>query len=211
MFTPDWYQAAHQQLKLKYPRYVFGASLAALVLTGLGMVFSPPYIESPFQLRERKMVAVNIQTEIYIPPPPKDIVAPEMPVQEFEASDDADAEDTIGVTDFNPFEPPSIPQATAAAPEEFVAYDSPPQLVHAEPAEYPELAQSAEMSGTVKVVVTIDANGRVINARVLWSDANEMLEQAALAAAMKFLFRPAMQRDTPVPCQITIPFGFSLD
>ena len=211
MFTPDWYQTAHQQLKLRYPRYVFGASLGALVLTGLGMVFSPPYIESPFQLRERKMVAVNIQTEIYIPPPPKDIIAPEMPVQEFEASDDADAEDTIGMTDFNPFEPPSIPQATSAAPEEFVAYDSPPQLVHAEPAEYPEMAHEAQATGTVKVVVTIDVNGRVVAAMVLESDTIESLEKAALEAARKFLFRPAMQRDTPVRCQIMIPFGFSLD
>jgi len=211
MFTPDWYQTAHQLLKARYKKYMFWASLLALILTGLGMAFSPPYVESPYQLRERRVQAVNVQTDIYIPPPPKDIVAPEMPVQEIEATDDADAEETIGITDFNPFEPPSIPQASTAAPEEFVAFDSPPEVVHSEAPEYPDLARQAEAEGTVHVVVTIDENGRVTRARVYSSDTIEALERAAIDAAMKFLFKPAMQRDVPVACQIVIPFGFTLD
>ena len=127
MFTPNWYQSAHERLKLKYTKYMFFAALVALILTGLGMAFSPPYVPSPYQLRERKVIAVEVATEIYIPPPPKDIAAPEMPVQDIEATDDADAVDTIGITDFNPFEPPSIPQATKARPPDFLPFDSPPK------------------------------------------------------------------------------------
>lgn len=211
MFTPNWYQSAHERLKLKYTKYMFFAALVALILTGLAMAFSPPYVPSPYQLRERKVIAVKVATEIYIPPPPKDIAAPEMPVQDIEATDDDDAVDTIGITDFNPFEPPSIPQATMARPDDFVAYDSPPKCVHRESPEYPDLAKRAEAEGKVTVVVTIGVTGRVINARVYESDTIEALERAALDAAMKFLFEPAKQRDVPVKCQILIPFTFSLD
>jgi len=209
MFTPDWYQSAHQRLKQKYPRYTFVASVLALIVTGLGMAYSPPYIPAPYQLRERKVVAVNVQTEVYIPPVAARIEAPDLPVQEVEATDDADAAETIGITDFNPFAPPEIPTAAAVRPEDFVAYDSPPVLVHSEAAEYPDLAREAEAEGTVTVVVTIDVTGRVIDARVHQSDTITALEQAALAAARKFLFEPAKQRDVPVPCQILIPFSFS--
>jgi TonB family protein len=73
------------------------------------------------------------------------------------------------------------------------------------------MAQSAEADGTVWVVVTIDATGRVTNARVQESDTILALEEAALVAARKFLFEPAKQRDVPVACRIMIPFNFSLN
>ena len=211
MFTPNWYDTAHQRFKRLYPRIWAGALLIAIGITCMGAVFSPPYVPSPYQLRERQMKAMEFNTEIYIPPPPKELQAPEMPVQEIEASDDADAEDTMAITDFNPFEPPSIPNTGATGPEDFVPFDSPPVLVHAEPPEYPELAQDAEAEGTVWIVVTIDANGRVVAARVVESSASEMLESACIEAAMEFLFEPAKQRDVPVRCQIKVPFNFSLD
>lgn len=211
MFVPNWYETAHQRFKRMYPRIMFVSTLAAVALTGMGMAFSPPYVPSPYQLRERKMKAVEFNTEIYIPPPPKELSAPEMPVQEIEASDDADAEDTMAITDFNPFAPPEIPRGSSTGPEEFVAFDAPPVLVHAEAPEYPDMAQAAEAEGTIRVVVTIDENGRVIDARIAESTASEMLEEACIQAAMKFLFEPARQRDVPVKCQIMVPFNFSLD
>jgi TonB family protein len=211
MFTTNWYETAHQKLKLNYPKFMFGASVAAVVVCGLGMAFSPPYVESPYQLREKKMSAVTISEQIYIPPPPKEFAAPELPVQEIEASDDADAEDTIGITDFNPFEPPSIPQASSSAPEEFVAFDSPPEVVYSEAPEYPEMAQESEASGTVWVIVVINEEGKVVSAEISESDAAPALEEAAIEAAYKFLFNPAKQRDRAVRCRIMIPFDFGLE
>jgi TonB family protein len=58
--------------------------------------------------------------------------------------------------------------------------------------------------------VIIDENGRVVSARVIDSDAIEVLEDAALEAAYKFLFRPARQGDVPVKCRVVIPFSFAL-
>ena len=79
------------------------------------------------------------------------------------------------------------------------------------PAEYPELARQAEAEGVVNLLVTIDESGRVIAAKVQTSDAIESLEKAAIAAAMKWLFKPAKQRDKPVKVRIIIPFRFSLN
>jgi protein TonB len=209
MFAPNWYDSAHEKLKQRYTRYMFYASLGAVALTGMGAVFSPPYIPTPYQLRERTAVSVELPDEIVVPPPPADVARPEI-ARAFEESDEADATETIAPTDFNPFAPPEIPSAPPA-PEEFVAYDSAPQLIHAEQPQYPELAMQGEAVGKVEVVVTIDENGRVVDAYVASSTANEVLQRAALDAARRFLFKPAMQRDVPVKCRIMIPFNFGLN
>ncbi len=210
-FTANWYETAHQKVNQRYPRCMFVSALGALALTGLGMVFSPPYVSNPYQLYEPPIRIINVQPEIFVPPPPKAISAPEMPMQDIEASDAAGAAETIPDMDYNPFEPPWIPAATAAEPPDFVPFDSDPVPVHAEEPEYPDLARQAEAEGTVVIEVTIDENGRVIGARVFSSDTMEALESAALAAARKFLFEPAKQREVPVKCRIHIPFTFALD
>lgn len=209
MFAPNWYESAHEKLKARYSRIMFFSTLTGLAVTGLGFVFAPPYVPAPYTLRERTAVAVETPTDIVIPPPPADVERPDLFAKEFEASDDADAVETIAPTDFNPFEPPEIPSAPPA-PEDFVAYDSAPVLIHSEAPEYPSMAMQAESEGTVNVVVVIDESGRVVQAYIANSTANEILQQAALEAARKFLFKPAMQRDVPVKCRIMIPFNFGL-
>jgi protein TonB len=208
MWAPEWYESAHEQLKRKYGKYMFVAALAALVLTGMGAAFAPPYVPTPYQLRERKVVSVEVPDDITIPPPPKNIATPELPTA-FEASDDATAEETIAPTDFNPFQPPALPSAPSG-PEDFFAFDAPPVPVQSEAAEYPELARQAEAEGTVEVLVTIDEHGRVIAVEIYSSDTIEACEKAAMAAARKWLFQPAKQRDVPVKCKVVIPFSFVL-
>jgi protein TonB len=94
-------------------------------------------------------------------------------------------------------------------PERFVAFDEPPRVVRAAEPVYPELARQAEIEGTVEVFVTIDETGRVIDAVVARSDV-DILNQAAIDAAFKFVFTPALQRDVPVKARIMIPFKFAL-
>ncbi len=209
MFTPDWYESAHQQLRLHYPRNIFVALVLAIAVLGVGTAYAPPYVAAPYQLRERRIAAVDVQAEMVVPEAPREVeIPPEAPLREVEPADDAGAVETIGITDFNPFAPPDLPPVGPARPESFVSYDSPPVLVHAQEAEYPDLARAAGAEGTVTVLVTIDATGRVIEATVSSSNTVPALEAAALAAARRFLFEPAKQRDVPVSCQIEIPFAF---
>jgi protein TonB len=207
--APTWLRSAHYHLEQNYRKYLRVATVLALIIHALAFKFSPPYVPHPYKLREKKIQAVDLPEEIVIPPPPKEIARPQLP-QEAEISEEASEEETIAPTEFNPFAPPVVPQAPTER-EAFVAYDEPPVPVHKEVPVYPELARQAEAEGEVWVRVTIDETGRVIRATIEKSNAIEALEQAAIEAAYKWLFKPAKQRDIPVKCQIVIPFEFTLE
>lgn len=204
-------QSAHFRLRKHYNRFLFLGTLLAIIIHGVAAILSPPYTPHPYQLRERRLEAVQLPDEIIIPPPPSEIQRPELP-QEAEISEEASEDETLAPTTFDPFAPPVVPNAgDGGAADVFVAFDTPPEPVHMVPAEYPELARQAEAEGTVMLMVTIDETGRVTEATVQTSDAIESLERAAIQAAMKWLFKPAKQRDQPVKVRIVIPFRFSLN
>jgi protein TonB len=204
-------QSEHFRLRKAYNRIFAVGILFAIVAHVLMALFSPPYTPRPYQLKERSIRAVEIPDEIVIPPPPQEISRPELP-QEAEISEEASEEETLAPTSFDPFAPPAVPDVGAGGEADiFVAFDTPPEPVHTVAAQYPELARQAEAEGVVQVLVTIDETGRVVDAKVQSSDAIESLQQAAVAAARKWLFKPAKQRDKPVKVRIVIPFRFSLN
>jgi protein TonB len=201
----------HYKLRKAYGRFLALGAVLAITFHLLVAVFSPPYTPHPYQLRERTIKAIDLPDEIVIPPPPQEISRPELP-QEAEISEEASEEETLAPTSYDPFAPPVVPDVGAGGEAQvFVAYDTPPEPVHMVPAAYPELARQAEAEGTVNLLVTIDETGRVVNATVQTSDAIQSLEQAAIDAAYKWLFKPAKQRDKPVKVRIIIPFKFSLN
>ena len=172
------------------------------------LIFGPAPEAKPYQLREKKIEVIDIPDEIYIPPPPQEVERPPLP-QEAEVSDDVDEEETIEETEFNPFQPPVAPRHDLRQ-EAFVAFDTPPKPIRIQKPEYPELARQAHAAGLVIVQVTIDETGRVVNAVVIKSDTIQSLEEAAIKASYKCLFKPAKQRDVPVKARITLPFRFRL-
>jgi protein TonB len=197
------------KLNSKYVRYVTYAFLISIVGHVAYLILGPAPEAKPYKLREKKIEVIDIPDEIYIPPPPQEVERPQLP-QEAEVSDDVDEEETIEETEFNPFQPPVAPARQERA-EVFVAFDTPPKPIRIHKPEYPELARQAHAEGLVIVQVTIDETGRVINASVIKSDTIQSLEEAAIKAAYKCLFKPAKQRDVPVKARITLPFRFSLN
>jgi protein TonB len=203
------------RLNEKYIHYcliglmVSGAVHAAYILLGDGPT------SSPYQLRERRIEVIDIPDEIYIPPPPPAVERPQLPEipaipQEPVVSDLPVSQETIPETNFDPFAPPQVPPSSAGS-EEFMAFDSPPEMVRAVKPEYPELAREVHAEGVVYVQVTIDETGRVVEAVVVNSNTITVLEDAAVEAAKQSLFRPAKQRDVPVKSRITIPVRFKLN
>lgn len=89
------------------------------------------------------------------------------------------------------------------------AFDTYPEVVYHQVPVYPEEAAKAKLQGVVRVMVTIDEFGDVIEQWVAESD-HEALNQAALDAAKRFKFTPAMQRGHRVKATIMVPFHFSL-
>ena len=89
----------------------------------------------------------------------------------------------------------------------FVPVEKYPQVVRRVPPDYPELALKAGVSGKVIVRALVDKEGRVKRAFVEVSD-NDVFNDAAVKAALQWVFTPAMMNDGPVAVWITVPFKF---
>ena len=199
---------AHAEFKKKYKKYLEIGFLGAILIHAVAFAFWPEYVPGVYKLREERIEVVEVPPEIEIPPPPEEISRPEVAV-EIEASDDVSEEETIAPTFLDAENLPPAPPPPPPEPEMFFAFDTYPQVLQAAEPEYPDLARRAEVEGLVVVMVTIDESGRVISAWVGQSEA-EILNDAAIAAAYKFRFSPAKQRDVPVKATISIPFRFTL-
>lgn len=85
-------------------------------------------------------------------------------------------------------------------------YDTPPSPIYRAAATYPETAIGIE--GTIYVRVMIDARGNVRDAKVS-RGGNPALEWAAIDAAKRWRFQPALRNGIPVESEVEIPFRFS--
>lgn len=81
------------------------------------------------------------------------------------------------------------------------AYDVPPKLLRTATPEYPKAAYEPGREGTVVLEILIDAEGRVMDARVTKSIAE--FDRAALACVSQWRFIPAQRRGHPVPAKAT--------
>lgn len=194
-------------MKNSYPKVFRTAVLIAIGLHALAFLVMPEWKPKPYQLREKQVLeAINIPDQISIPPPPKEEAKPVVPT-EIEPSESADAAETIASTELDVEAPPELPPAPKRA-EFFTAFDEPPQVIVQVPPEYPEMARMAELEGVVLVQIGVNEFGDVVEANIV--QGIEGLNQAALDAVYKWKFRPAKQRDIPVPVRIVVPIRFTL-
>jgi protein TonB len=91
----------------------------------------------------------------------------------------------------------------------FVAVEQQPAAVEKPAPDYPEIAELAKIEGTVVVRALVGKDGKVKRV-VLAKGVHGSLDQAAMDAAQKWVFQPAMQNKQPVQVWTTIPFRFSL-
>ena len=108
-----------------------------------------------------------------------------------------------------PVQQPVKPASSTPAPMPFVAIESQPELIRREPAVYPEIAKKIGLQGRVTVEVTIDAQGKPIQAKVVKS-ASDVFNEAAIEAVMKYTFKPAMMSTGPIVAKVMIPIDFRL-
>lgn len=97
----------------------------------------------------------------------------------------------------------------AIAQGDIQGFDTPPRPLTQVPAEYPDRAQEQGLEGEVMVKVTVGVDGTVTNAVVEETRADASLGAAAIAAASKWVFEPAMRYGNPVEASIVIPFRFT--
>ena len=75
--------------------------------------------------------------------------------------------------------------------------------------EYPEIAKRAGITGRVFVKVLVDKEGKPKRAVVIKTD-SDLFNDAAIAAAMKSAFTPALQNNHPIAVWIVLPYKFQL-
>jgi protein TonB len=93
----------------------------------------------------------------------------------------------------------------------FVPREKEPILVKKTQPVYPELARLAGVEGVVLVSALIDKKGKVQNALIeKASGTNVGFEEAALEAAYKNIYSPAINNNQPVAVWITYKVEFTL-
>ena len=104
-------------------------------------------------------------------------------------------------------------EAPAGSPSETTAavFDLAPIPIQQPAPAYPDEARSAGRTGLTHVKVKIDAVGNVLSAQVAQSSGHADLDQAAVDAALKWIFEPAKLQGNPVAAEIVIPFQFALN
>jgi len=199
---------AEERLKDNYPRIFRWSAVVAAALHVAAFITPLDLEAQPYQLREDRPIEVVPPIPDYkIPPPPKEEVKPEIPV-EIMPSDEADVEATMSPNVFDVDAPPEIPPAPSR-PDYFIAYDTAPQIIYQVQPKYPEFARMSELEGLVGLMVGIDESGKVLEAKIVQSMGG-VLDKSAREAVMQWKFKPALQRDIPVPARIYIPVRFQL-
>jgi len=97
------------------------------------------------------------------------------------------------------------------APGEFVPVDEQPVALEYVKPEYPPIARQAGIEGTVWVEALVDKNGNVRDVRVVRpSGSGAGFEDAAMDAAKKTKWKPAISNKQPVAVRVTYPVEFKL-
>jgi periplasmic protein TonB len=82
-------------------------------------------------------------------------------------------------------------------------------VIHQEDPEFSDEARKAHFQGEVIVAIIVDANGRVVQPRVVKS-IGMGLDEKAIEAALKWTFHPGTLNGKPVPTRATISMTFHL-
>jgi protein TonB len=202
---------ANQDFKNKYNVYVRNSLYVVLVVHALMFYFTPTFKFKPYVLREQYFQAVELPTSFELPPPPKEVTAPVVPIEAAEGDEEATDASAFAPTSYsNIDEVPMPPPPSTDQAQEFYAFDEPPVLIKFVNPKYPDLARQAGIEGTVLLNVLVGDDGKVLQVTVIQSDVTPAMEKAAQEAAKQFLWKPAKQRTVPVKARMAVPIRFKL-
>ena len=78
------------------------------------------------------------------------------------------------------------------------------------PPKYPPEEQRRGVQGTCVLIVSIDANGGVLDVVVERSSGNRNLDRAAVQAARRWSFRPEVRDGRKIASRVRVPVDFKL-
>jgi protein TonB len=169
----------------------------------------PPLLQMP----EAPAAAprVRVEPDAGVPLPVPDSKAP--PETRVAADPDvlgAAPDATIGAGEVSEATRGTAPEPPLPGIDDYVYVEELPVPVKQIVPAYPEIARDAGVEGLVMVKVLVGKDGRVLD---VWLDPKHeipMLNDAAMSAARKWVFKPAFANGKPVPVWTAIPFNFVL-
>ena len=202
---------AQARFKEGYSKYIAEAFAATLVVHFLVFYLVPPFEFTPY-------VPEISWTTILVPEPPPEPVIEEIDkvkqpeIDHIPIIDEGAGDEDIDMPITSPDKLRDIHvfALPTEKPAPFVAWDAEPVLLRAVTPVYPSLARDAGIEGKVLLRVTIGTDGRVKTVSIIRSDVTPAMEKAAMAAVMRFEFKPAMQQTIPVRAQVAVPVWFRL-
>lgn len=199
-----------KDLKQSYSFRMRYSLLIALVLIILIFVATPAFIPKPFELRAKRVIEVEPPLEApeimnIKEPEPEERPALPVATDSDEEIDVQTINETVGLEAFDRL--PSPPELGDTF--QFIPHEKDPVPKDVIVPEYPEIAKKTGIEGIVWLHLRIDKNGKVTKAYVARS-LEPSLDQAALEAAKKTTFYPALQRDRPVGVWATYRVRFQL-
>jgi TonB family protein len=109
----------------------------------------------------------------------------------------------------NSQEPQKLRVDTGGTGIDSVIVDEWPTPISRPQAKYPKAALKEKIQGKVFVNLLLGVDGKPKDAKILKSD-SEALSHAALEAAKKWVFKPAIYKGKPISVWVVIPFNFVL-
>ena len=199
----------NEEFKARRPSYVRRALAATILLHALLLFLAPAAELRPYKAPESQPIVTlqDVEEYNYSFSEPDEVSPPDDPVKHVPDPDPVSEPPATSERDIR-LSDPQLKRPSNRTP--FVAIDELPKMVLSVRPEYPPLAREAGIEGTVRLVVLVGADGKVISAHVLSSDVTPSMEKAAVRAAMKCKFKPGRQRHTPVKATVVIPFHFKL-
>ncbi len=180
-----------------------------------GIVISDPIPWEPFQPISRPPstpdapVEASKQPAIGIPEP----VAEESPIEQtIEVASAGTGTDDSLVCKYLQ-EATTFADGTEYFPSdtEFIVVEKPAEVVQLCRPEYPRLAQKAGQTGIVWIKTLVDRHGNTRENKIGRSSGIPLLDQAALDAASRSTFIPAIQNGHPVATWVTYKVVFELE
>lgn len=110
-----------------------------------------------------------------------------------------------------PARPATPPPATAAQTTATAADRSMPEPLSTPAPRYPPEALRMRAGGTVRVRVTVAADGGVDRLDLAEGSGNRHLDRAALEAVRRWRFQPATRGGQPVAAEVVVPIEFNPD
>ena len=199
---------ANVEFKSRYRKYFDIALLLSLGVHLFAFAFVPTIEINPYRSDAEELEVIEIPPEIEIPPPPKAIERPKIPIESLD--EDVEEEETIEDTSLDIDNLPTAPPPPPPGGGDFFVFDKAPRPKRIVQPEYPTLARTAGIEGIVVVKITVDERGRVIRASIIQSTAQGIFDASALAAVKQWIFEPAEQSGNKVKATITVPLEFEL-